>query len=193
MTDHESEKVGSLLRELASGMAAEQSPVELEGRLLAAFKRHRAARFRRRAAAAGLIAASIAILVFAARLVGDRDVAPAPRAASAPISEPVNAPAATAPEMAPRRWPEPRMARTARRSRAAARQRDLEVATGFIPVAGGDMLGPLDRGYLVRVELPRTALRSFGLPMNEDRAAERVMADVLMGEDGLARAIRFVQ
>jgi hypothetical protein len=55
------------------------------------------------------------------------------------------------------------------------------------------MLGPLDRGYLVRVELPRTALRKFGLPMNEDRAAERVMADVLMGEDGLARAIRFVQ
>ena len=186
MTEHEPEEVRSLLQGLAAEMVAtEQPPVKLEGRLLAAFRHRRAARLKRRVATAGLIAASIVILVFTARLVSDRGAAPAPKMAAAP--------AATAPETAPRRRPEARAARATRRPQRAERQRDLEVATGFIPVAGGDILGPLDRGRLVRVELPRTALRSFGLPMNEDRAAERVMADVLVGEDGLARAIRFVQ
>jgi hypothetical protein len=42
------------------------------------------------------------------------------------------------------------------------------------------------------VELPRSALLSFGLPVDPDRASERVKADVLVGGDGVARAIRFV-
>jgi hypothetical protein len=36
-------------------------------------------------------------------------------------------------------------------------------------------------------------MRSFGLPVNEDRIVNAVKADVLIGEDGIARAIRFVQ
>jgi hypothetical protein len=35
-------------------------------------------------------------------------------------------------------------------------------------------------------------MRSFGLPVNEDRLDPAVKADVLIGEDGIARAIRFV-
>jgi hypothetical protein len=46
---------------------------------------------------------------------------------------------------------------------------------------------------IVRVELPRSAMASFGLPVNMDRADQRVKADVLLGVDGLAHAIRFVQ
>jgi hypothetical protein len=75
----------------------------------------------------------------------------------------------------------------------AARPAEVEVTTGFLPVIGGDFMEPLDRGRVVRVQLPRSALRAFGLPMNEDRAEEWVKADVLLGEDGLARAVRFVQ
>jgi len=71
--------------------------------------------------------------------------------------------------------------------------RETEIVTEFLPVAGGDFTEPLERGRLVRVELPRSALAVFGLPMNEDRAWETVQADVVMGEDGMARAIRFVQ
>jgi hypothetical protein len=41
--------------------------------------------------------------------------------------------------------------------------------------------------------MSRAALASFGLPVNAERADERVKADVLMGHDGLARAIRFVR
>lgn len=67
-----------------------------------------------------------------------------------------------------------------------------EVATDFIPV----MYTPADfepGGQVVRVELPRVAMARFGLPVNMDRADQRVKADVLVGPDGLARAIRFVQ
>lgn len=66
------------------------------------------------------------------------------------------------------------------------------IATEFIPlIHGGDVALP-DGGQIMRVELPRSALVSFGLPMNMERAGQRVRADVVVGNDGLARAIRFV-
>ena len=50
-----------------------------------------------------------------------------------------------------------------------------------------------DGGQIVRVELPRSALANFGLPVNMERYNEKVKADVIFGVDGLAHAIRFVQ
>lgn len=68
-----------------------------------------------------------------------------------------------------------------------------EIATDFMPVAYGDNLNSIDSGRIVRVEMPRSALAQFGLPVNMERANERIKADVLIGEDGMARAIRFVR
>jgi hypothetical protein len=70
---------------------------------------------------------------------------------------------------------------------------EAEIATDFFPLMNREALGQLDSGQVVRVELPRSALMSFGLPMNMDRADERIKADVVVGNDGLARAIRFVR
>ena len=71
---------------------------------------------------------------------------------------------------------------------------DEEIVTDFIALShGGARLSAGDGGQLVRVELPRSALERFGLPMNVERANERIKADVLLGEDGMARAIRFVR
>ena len=67
-----------------------------------------------------------------------------------------------------------------------------EIATDFIPLTYGDPNVGSD-AQMVRIELPRSAMASFGLPVNMDRADQRVKADVLLGSDGLARAIRFVQ
>ena len=68
-----------------------------------------------------------------------------------------------------------------------------EVTTGFFPLFYGSV--PTARTHLVRLELPREALARFGLTSADgiDRASGTVLADVLVGEDGLARAVRFVQ
>ncbi|MFN2454829.1 MAG: hypothetical protein ABR577_11475 [Pyrinomonadaceae bacterium] len=70
---------------------------------------------------------------------------------------------------------------------------ETEIATDFLPLVDADSLTTQDGGQLVRVKLPRSALLAFGLPMNIERADEPVKADVVVGEDGLARAIRFVR
>jgi hypothetical protein len=76
----------------------------------------------------------------------------------------------------------------------AARAAEAESMTEFIPlVAGAPAAAPLESGQLVRVQLPRAALASLGLPLNAERGNETVKADVLLGGDGLARAIRFVR
>jgi hypothetical protein len=75
----------------------------------------------------------------------------------------------------------------------AASSSSEEVTTDFIPLMQGGRFTQGEGGHLVRVELPRSALERFGLPINAERAGGRVKADVLLGEDGLARAIRFVR
>jgi hypothetical protein len=67
-----------------------------------------------------------------------------------------------------------------------------EIATDFIPLVH-NQFAPAESGHLVRVEMPRSALARFGLPVNAERTGERVKADVLIGDDGIARAIRFVR
>lgn len=76
-----------------------------------------------------------------------------------------------------------------------AKPDEAESVTEFIPlVAGAPAATPLEGGQLVRVQLPRAALASLGLPLNVERGnEERVRADVLLGNDGMARAIRFVR
>ena len=43
------------------------------------------------------------------------------------------------------------------------------------------------------MELPRAQLAALGFQMNVERVDEPITADVLLGHDGVARAIRFVQ
>ena len=68
-----------------------------------------------------------------------------------------------------------------------------EVATEFYPLFYGSV--PAIQTHLVRLELPRESLARFGLMSADllDRAGGTVLADVLVGDDGLARAVRFVQ
>ena len=68
-----------------------------------------------------------------------------------------------------------------------------EIATDFIPLTHRGSFAQWEGGQVVRVELPRSAMASFGLPVNLERAGERVKADVVVGNDGMARAIRFVR
>jgi len=68
-----------------------------------------------------------------------------------------------------------------------------EIATDFIPLSYMSAASLQEGGQIIRVQLPRSALANFGLPVNMDRYNEKVKADVIYGVDGTARAIRFVQ
>lgn len=61
----------------------------------------------------------------------------------------------------------------------------------FAPLVHGDALDDADALHLTRVRVPRSALPSLGWagPMEDGPPVE---AEVLVGQDGLARGIRFV-
>ncbi len=42
------------------------------------------------------------------------------------------------------------------------------------------------------MDMPRSTMSMFGLPVDERRLSVPVRADVLYGEDGMAHAVRFV-
>ena len=68
-----------------------------------------------------------------------------------------------------------------------------QVALNFYPLPDSDELPPLESATIVRVQLPMSSLRLMGLPVSEDGAADFVEADMLLGQDGLARGVRFVE
>ncbi len=78
---------------------------------------------------------------------------------------------------------------TIRAGRRAARPAE-EVVTKFFPLMDAPM--PLGRGAVLRVVVSAAAMRSVGLRVREDALDGKVQADVLIGEEGLPRAIRFV-
>jgi hypothetical protein len=70
---------------------------------------------------------------------------------------------------------------------------DNESLSEFFSLNYGADPRPMESGELIRVQMPRSALVRFGLPVNVEHADMLVKADLLVGEDGLARAIRFVR
>jgi hypothetical protein len=67
-----------------------------------------------------------------------------------------------------------------------------ELVTEFFPLRYSNV--PARGGYVVRMEVPRSALASFGAtPPAGIGNDPNVLADVVVGDDGLARAVRFVQ
>jgi hypothetical protein len=88
----------------------------------------------------------------------------------------------------------PRRNTAARRPEAQlANHATNEIATDFIPLRDMSTVALQDGGQIIRVRLRRSELLRFGFPVNMERYNENVKADVLVGVDGLARAIRFVQ
>lgn len=60
----------------------------------------------------------------------------------------------------------------------------------FLPLPYANV--PVSRGQIVRMPVAREALVSFGLDPGGPDASAVVLADVLIGEDGLARGVRFI-
>lgn len=70
---------------------------------------------------------------------------------------------------------------------------DDAIASGdFIALPNAEQVSENDDVNVVRMEVPRTAMLAVGLPVNLERASEMIEADVMVGSDGMARAVRFV-
>jgi len=50
-----------------------------------------------------------------------------------------------------------------------------------------------DEAAILRVRMQRGALGALGLPVNEERASEWILVDLLVGDDGLPQAVRLPQ
>jgi hypothetical protein len=174
------DNVVKALQALAESDREHQAPPEMEARLRLAFRRNRAAK-RRRQIFGWAIAAAAVIAIFTT-------FAPRPQSGRIPVEKPAG-PVASIPELEPAA---PARTNVPAHPRARARNAvQREIVTDFFPLM--DVPPPIGRGALVRVDLPAEAMRTVGLPVREDRLAERVQADVLLSEDGMATAIRFVK
>ena len=161
----------------------------VEQKLVAAFRLHQAARRRTRRRAWSGVAAALAIAALLGMVAllrmqprAVRLVAPPRLVAHAAVigTNPPNAiPAATAPSP-----------RKRRKRHSAPQPQELEVSTGFLPLDAASSLPA--SGEVIRVEMPRSTMTLFGLPVDERRLAVPVRADLLYGEDGMAHAVRFV-
>lgn len=204
------------LQWLADDMESLAAPAEIELKLREAFRERRVVA----PVAVGSsrsrywLVAVAAVLLLAITVVGMwwRSDTPQKTIAETPRPKPVetgSGPSQPAPAPAPapkeeefradnrepkRQAPKP-IRRTNRRApeTPVAHHTTNEIATDFVPL--GDMNAAMlqDGGQIVRVKLHRSALVKFGIPVNMERYNENVKADVLIGVDGLARAIRFVQ
>jgi hypothetical protein len=81
---------------------------------------------------------------------------------------------------------------SARRGVRPARSLADDLTTGFYPLAEEGEMVPLESGVIVRVEAPASTLITLGLLITAENNARPVQADILLGQDGLARAIRFL-
>jgi hypothetical protein len=177
------------------------APPAVEQAVIAAFRKQRAvARPGRRVwwarAAVAAIAAAVvlAAVVVSLRKPGEQTSKAQPRPPHESVAR--ASVSAAVPVVREVRKPKSRTARGSRRnpvgpSKPQVMPANREHMTDFIPVFYDPE--PIERGQIVRVRLPRTALTVFGLPVNEEQAEGTIRADVLLGEDGLARAVRFVK
>jgi hypothetical protein len=175
-----------------------EAPPELEAKLMEAYRRHNALRTWRRIAPLFAVAAIVAWMAFVPRM--HSRAASVPTAVETPLSLArtwrtlQRTTEALSPQTPPRiETTSVRTLKGAPRSTrllAAKAVEVSEVATEFFPLI--DTPPPFERGELMRVIVPAATMRKVGLPVSDNHLDDPVQADILVGQEGLARAIRFV-
>jgi hypothetical protein len=201
MSDNDSHRLlTELLTEIGGADLQINSPGGLEERVLRHWDRDaaaRAGRIRRRprtpgwlVSCAGALAAAMLLLVLVHRSsqgpivagvpVADPEVRAQPKAVEVPAA------AAVPPAVGPRPIT---MARVEAEKRPRRVESPSEIVS-FVPLfpeARQDLLGSFQ---VARVLLPREVLADLGVVPDASRVGGPIQADVVFGEDGLARAIR---
>jgi hypothetical protein len=169
------DRIQKALRALREADEEREASPELEARLTQAFRwrRQRVWRWAGLGIAAGIVGL-VGLSVTHRPATHELDLAPSvPIASPAPPSVVVT-PTPAKPRLAPRK-PRPQL---------------REIVTQFYPLM--DTPPPTDGDELLRVSLPVSALERAGFVVAGAGPDDQVPADVLVGEEGLARAIRFV-
>jgi hypothetical protein len=161
--------MNDLLKALADADREREAPARVEAQLIQAFRRKHS---RPKWPYFAMAAAAAIVLLFILR-PKPQVIVQAPQIA---IVTPVAAVAE-----------KPPVARKVMHRKARPR----EVVTDFYPLI--EDAPPFEGGELLRVSLPASAMRDVGFLVSEERLTETVQADVLVGQEGLARAIRFVR
>ena len=184
------QRLTEALRIVRADAAVTLPPPAAELLLLAEFNRVRrksAAPVRYRIAA-GALAASL-LAGWAGWTLLERRPAPAAKRPSVVIAR-TPIPAPTAPDV-------PKTVRAKRHKPAPAAppaptETLAENDAPFVPIPFTAPLAPYERADVVRVELPVSALIAAGLPVRVPDPAARARADLLVSEDGRARAVRLI-
>ena len=170
------ERIRSALQALAENDRELETSPDLEIRVVEGFRRKRRVRAWRSRAIWTSAAAALLVAIWlggkAGKNAGLQTKLPAPQAVERTVGVPVTA-------VSP-----PKKARV-------RRMQPREVVTDFFPLM--DVAPPFEGGELLRVNLAAGAMRVVGLPVDEDHVSDRIQADVLVGQEGLPRAIRFVK
>jgi hypothetical protein len=179
--------LASAVRKLAEETASAVPPEMLETNLLAEFdqagRRQRRRRLVMRWMAAGAVAASLLAGWFA---IGGRGPLPDGRG-SARSADREPGPACPPEVVKAEVRPPAAKQHTARRRRVAA---PVESAQPFIAIPYTEPLAPYERAAVMRVDLPVAAVIAAGLPVRTADLGASARADVVVGQDGRARAIR---
>jgi hypothetical protein len=170
-------RLDELEKRLAREVREQQVSPLLEAALLKEFDAHRRpARLRWVVPAAAAIAAAVAAAFW---VTPKPPVKPQPVIARAVApAVPVEVRVAAKPAPAPKR------------KRRTARPADPEPQ--FVRIPYSEPLAPYERAEIVRVEMPVSALAAAGLRVATADTAARAQADLVIGEDGLAHAVRVI-
>jgi len=187
MTDHDSQLSAMLRR--ASADAPQGAPPALGEKLKDEFRRHHVRRRRERNARILLVAACLIVSVVTYLRLRPRPSNVAAIRESVPTAPPrqsnvtVDAPKSNeAPRTFARKPP----------SHQAGKKSEI-AADRFVALPTFDSAVPIDHLEIVRVDLPVRDLRLVGFPVNEEMADRRVVADVLLAQDGTPYALRLVR
>lgn len=82
---------------------------------------------------------------------------------------------------------------TAVAAAAVAAAPEEEADASFYPLPEAEALPAVESAMVVRVQLPVSSLQLMGVPVGEGPADASVQAELLLGQDGLARGVRLVQ
>ena len=187
-------------RMLTAGLAAvapcDAPPARIQTAVLAEFRRANRPTPIRRPVVGWIALAAAAALLLAVFLTPKHRPQKTPTAAVQAPAPVHTAPAAAVQAPAPAvtaHAPKPVKRHRAAKAQPPPAVETPEVATDFFEIPYSEPLRPEERVDVFRMQMPRANMAVFGLPVSGGRLDSRVTADVLMGEDGVMRAVRFIR